>query len=87
MHALRTWTIEASEPRCCLCLSESRIPERIIVTVIDRNGESTIELDKDAWEALTAAIWDFRWATSALTLRPVIKPYIPNPERILPAAA
>ena len=87
MHALRTWTIEAAEPRCCLCLSESRIPERIIVTVIDRHGESTIELDRDAWEALTAAIWDFRWATSALTLRPVLKPYIPNPERILPAAA
>ena len=48
MHALRTWTIEATEPRCCLCLSESRVPERIIVTLIDRDGESTIELDKDA---------------------------------------
>jgi len=60
---------------------------RIIITLIDRNGESTLELDKEAWDALTAAIWDFRWTTSTLTLRPVIKPYIPNPERILPAAA
>ena len=87
MHALRTWTVEASVPYCCLCISESRIPEVIIVTIKDRNGESTIELDKDAWEAITAAIWDFRWATNTLTLRPVIKAYIPNPEQILPAAA
>jgi hypothetical protein len=86
MHALRTWTIEATEPRCCLCLSESRVPERIIVTLIDRDGESTIELDKDAWETLTAALADFRWATTPLTLRPVIKPHIPHPERILTAA-
>lgn len=35
MHALRTWTIEASEPRCCLCLSESRIPERILPAAPD----------------------------------------------------
>jgi len=86
MQALRTWTIEATEPRCCLCLSESRVPERIVITLIDRNGESTIELDKDAWESLTAALADFRWATTTHTLRPVIKAYIPNPSGILAVA-
>ena len=87
MHALRTWTIEATEPRCCLCLSESRIPERIVITLIDRHGESTIELDREAWEAIKAVTYDFRWAYDAPTTQTVIKPYIPNPERVLAAVA
>ena len=87
MNALRTWTIEATEPRCCLCLSESRIPERIIVTVIDRHGESTIELDREAWETIKAVTYDFRWAYAAPTTPTVMKAHIPDPERILPTAA
>ena len=72
MNALRSWTIEQDDRRATITIQESRLVDTMIITINDRTDESNIHLSREAWEALSRAIFDFRWAYTA-------PEYLPNP--------
>ena len=72
MYALRSWTIEQDDRRATITIQESRFLDTMFITINDRTDESKIQLTREAWDALTRSLYDFRWAYNA-------PEYLPNP--------